>query len=664
MSAIDSSIEEIRESGEQVSRDEGQPVKFEEGFTPKAMIGAIFIAFVMLPGALYLGLVAGQGLGPAAQWVTIVLFAEVARRSFVTLKKQEIYILFYIAGTLVAMGADKGLSGGPFGNLIWNQYFVQSPSAVGIAHQIPHWVAPPLGSPALIQRTFLDKAWLAPIGLLLLMEIFGRLNWIGLGYVLFRLTSDVERLPFPMAPVAAAGATALAEASSKEESWRWQVFSIGTMVGLVFGFFYLAVPIFTGVVLSKPIMIIPIPFIDFTRNTESILPAALTGISGDLGNLLVGFVLPFHMLAGMITSSVICQIILNPILQAHGYFPTWRHGMGTIETQLTTSLDFWMSVTIGVSIIVALIGIATVIKTAATSRSQMRERRVGLYTPPPGRGDFPITLALGAWLVSTLGYIIVTHRLVAAFPLWILIVFGLFYSPLISYVNARMFGLTSMGVGLPYLKEAAILKSGYRGMDIWFAPIPINDVGGVAQKFREIELTGTKFTSVLKAEAFILPVMLIGGFLFWSFFWHTSPIPSPQFPFAQKFWPLSATMQTIWITSNMGGHSWLLDSLKPRLMEIGGISALCLYGLLAVVKAPMLFFYGAAGGVGARPHEIIPQFAGALLGRHYFAKRFGLEKWRNYAPVLLAGFSCGMGLMGMCSIALALISKSVSYLPY
>ena len=49
----------------------------------------------------------------------------------------------------------------------------------------------------------------------------------------------------PSLPSAASGATALAEASSKEDSWRWQVFSTGTIVGLIFGFFYLAIPIFT-----------------------------------------------------------------------------------------------------------------------------------------------------------------------------------------------------------------------------------------------------------------------------------------------------------------------------------------------------------------------------------------------------------------------------------
>jgi hypothetical protein len=124
-------------------------------------------------------------------------------------------------------------------------------------------------------------------------------------------------------------------------------------------------------------------------------------------------------------------------------------------------------------------------------------------------------------------------------------------------------------------------------------------------------------------------------------------------------------MQSIWISSNVQGQeSWLLKALKPPLMVGGGIAGLALYGGLAAFKIPVLYFYGVAGGIGALPHGTIPTFAGALLGRYYFARRFGVDKWRMYTPVLLAGFSCGMGLMGMTSIALALISKSVSYLPY
>src|SRR5205807_10628014 len=133
---------------------EHRPVQFEEGFTGKTVIGALFVGFIMLPGALYLGLVAGQGLGPAAEWVTIVLFSEVMRRSFLPMKRQEIYILYYVAAMLSSvLLADRGISGGPFGYLMWNQYFRQAPQAALVAKDIPNWVVPPAGPAALVPRT-------------------------------------------------------------------------------------------------------------------------------------------------------------------------------------------------------------------------------------------------------------------------------------------------------------------------------------------------------------------------------------------------------------------------------------------------------------------------------------------------------------------------------
>ena len=64
--------------------------------------------------------------------------------------------------------------------------------------------------------------------------------------------------------------------------------------------------------------------------------------------------------------------------------------------------------------------------------------------------------------------------------------------------------------------------------------------------------------------------------------------------------------------------------------------------------------------MGYWPHFVMLNFAGALLGRYYFRRRFGEERWSVYTPILLAGYSCGTGLIGMTAIAIALISKAVS----
>jgi hypothetical protein len=257
------------------------PDHFEEGFDWKTFVGAIFIGFLMMPGSMYLQLVIGAGIGPAARWVTIILFAEIAKRSFTELKQQEIFLLYYMAGAALAS---------PFEGLLWNQYLVQSDAArmLGLTEFIPTWVAPAPDSASLVERTFFHRDWLIPILLLVGTQIIQRIDQFGLGYVFYRITSDVEKLPFPMAPVAALGTMALAESTEdKAKSWKWRIFSIGGVIGLVFGSIYVLLPTVSGLFLMEPIRLIPIPWVELTGHTEELLPAVATGIQLDLGLVLL-----------------------------------------------------------------------------------------------------------------------------------------------------------------------------------------------------------------------------------------------------------------------------------------------------------------------------------------------------------------------------------------
>ena len=110
--------------------------------------------------------------------------------------------------------------------------------------------------------------------------------------------------------------------------------------------------------------------------------------------------------------------------------------------------------------------------------------------------------------------------------------------------------------------------------------------------------------------------------------------------------------------------TWVKEAINFPRIGGGTIAGLTLFGVFRLLHVPDLFFYGFIGGTGAFPHDVIPTYFGAWLGKKYFAKRFGIENWRMYTPVLLAGFACGTGLAAMFSIALALIAKSVNYLPF
>lgn len=639
------------------------PERYEEGFNFKTIIGAFFVGFVMMPGSIYLSLVIGQTLGAAAEWTTIILFTEIARRSLTTLTKQEIYILFYMAAGLSSVGAISGP--------VWSQYLLQSEAArgFGIADEIPRWVAPPRNSPGIIERNLLGVDWWWPwpsaMMVLLLGQILSRASWFGAGYALFRVTSDFERLPFPFAPISAQGVLALAEASSKTETWRWRTFSVGAMIGLVFGSLYVGIPSITGAVMNKPLQLIPIPFIDLTRNTESFLPATPTGIATELGNVIWGFVIPWWAMVGAIVMTF-ATFVINPILYHHKILTDWQPGFDTIQTSFANSRNFYLSLSIGVSFAVAAIGFINVYRGIRQQRAERRRdpSAVGTWRPPAGRGDFHIGIAVGLFVVSTIGYIWLCKALVPHFPWWWFIFFGFIFTPIQSYIDARMHGMTGQWAGIPYIKEAIIFSSRYKGIDIWFAPIPNFDHGARAQWFRVVELTGTRITSVIKVELLMLPIVTLCSLLFWQFLWRLAPIPSVAYPYAQKMWPLQALNQCIWYSSTSERSQLFWQAIKWKIILGGFVGAMGAYFALMGLRMPTLLVYGVVRGLGQLPHWVIPRFVGAVASRYFFEKRIGTRRWKQYATVLSAGYACGTGLIGMGSVAIAMVQKSVSQLPY
>jgi hypothetical protein len=637
------------------------PDHFEEGFDWKTIVGAIFIGFLMMPGSMYLQLVIGTGIGPAARWVTIILFAELAKRSYTELKQQEIFLLYYMAGAALAS---------PFQGLLWNQYLVQSDAAkmLGLTEFIPQWVAPPIGSESLLERTFFHRDWMIPILLLVGSQIIQRIDHFGLGYALFRITSDVEKLPFPMAPVGALGTMALAESTEdKQKSWKWRVFSIGGVIGLAFGSLYVLLPAVSSLLLTEPIRLIPIPWIDLTRHTEDVLPAVATGLQFDLGLIFIGMVLPFWAVMGGLVGLII-TVAANPVLYKHGILHRWRPGMGTVDTVFANNFDFYMSFGIGLGLAIGLIGVWYVLRSFWNSSGSKRVSFKELFKPPPGRGDFNFWISIGIYVFSTLAYTGLCVWLVPKFPWIFFLGYGFIYTPVISYITARMEGIAGQFVSLPLVREASFIAGakffGYQGIEIWYAPIPIHNYGEATVQFRKIELTGTSIRGIIKAEIVVFPVVMVASLLFSQFIWRLAPIPSSSYPYAQELWHLQALNTLLMQTSTLEGNSLFFQALKGSYV-LGGLGfGVVTYVVLNLVGLPVLLVYGVVRGLGqSTPHGMILEVVGAFLGRFFFLKRYG-AMWRQYAPVLLAGFSCGMGLTGMFAMGVTLILKSLGKLAY
>jgi len=833
---------------------------FQEGFNKRTIVAAFFVGLVMMPGSIYLGLVTGRSLAGGAEWVTIILFIEIAKRSFVRLKSQEIIILYWVSTGLAASAAGVALFGGPLGTFIWNQFFLQSPMAEGIREYIPDWVVPSVSSDAIINRNFLHGDMVKPLLLIVFIAVFSRLSSVSMGYILFRITNDIEKLPFPMASVQAGGVTALAETSGKREGWRWRVFSTGTFIGAIFGMVYIVVPTLSSILLTRPVTLLPIPFVDFTPSIKSYLTATILGINTNLVMFFTGFVLPFWSVVGMFAGSTIVTFLVNPSLYRAGILHTWQPGMATIPTTIANTVDFWLSFNIGPAIWIALIGIIFVARAFIQSRSkkgvfQTETGEVVKRSVRTDRGDIALIWPIFFWVIGTVAFVFMVHILAPGFPWWISALFGFVWAPLMSYITARMIGITGspQAVGIPYLKEATIYMTGYKGAAIWFAPIPMYNYGRTVNAFKQLELVHCKFGSYIKMVALSTTLVLLCSAFYWQMIWRMGKIPSAAYPFAQKMWPLHATMRSIWIKSTVpkrlslfsfelpgegryqtngldaeiadshgiretpkslklalpqGGNEgsivftgfkkdWAImtggkrkpvrnfefyvtntaedkleldmqiasrskegkletvdqkvellpglncvagllnkdDDLKkirsdfrrqipPRhdnakvsyfmwinkegeqLVNLNAVESLTLkfknpssgpaglyldcisllapaeifikgiiklpiiliglavaalaYAILKTMGAPTPLFYGLMAGSYTWPHNIIPMFVGAMVGRYVIMPRLGKKKWRTYAPILLAGYSCGSALIGMTSIAIVLIAKSVS----
>ncbi len=676
---LDKELEEFRRVME-------VPSTFESGFTWTALVAAVFIALLMVPGAMYMGLLAGQGVGPAAQWVTAILFIEVARRAHKTLSRPEIFVLFYMAGA--AMGQ-------PFSGLLWNQFFVQSESAIGygIAEKMTEvWWYAPTDPDVLAARSFFNPAWYPVLGMIVLHQIIGRFKGTVLGYGLFRVASDIERLPFPMAPIGVQGIMALAEQQTEETShgpdaktgWRWRIFSLGGVLGLGFGAVYLALPTISGALLGSPIQILPIPFVDWTDKTADLLPAVATGLTLDAGQFILGMVLPFFAMLGSFIG-VLMTFVANPILYNAGLLPTWSpSGANTVQTLFSNQIDFYFSFTIGVSIAIAVAGVYQVIRSIAAAKKKKREEapdtlevRDGRPLTPEGRGDIRTPIIIATYLFASLFYIWLSMSLIENTG-WVwnwqfrekgvffaLLFFAFLYTPIISYVTARLEGMVGQVVQIPMVREAAFLLSGYTGgVKVWFLPVPMEDYGARTVFYRQAELTGTRFWSLWKAEVVLIPIVLLSSILFAQFIWSLGEIPGPEYPYAQKMWELNAANQSIIYTSTLGRFSQFQESFNGWYLAIGAGFGTLLFFSLYTLHLPIMLIYGVVRGLNQTlPHSVIPQFLGALLGRYYFQKRLGL-KWRQYIPVVMAGFSCGMGLITVLAVGVNFLSKAVIKIPF
>lgn len=672
------------------------PTEFKSGFGWSTIAGLLFCGVVMIPGSIYLGLMTGGQLGPAAAWVTVILFMEISRRAMKPLNQQQLVILLHAAH--VMMVGSMLFPGGPLAQLVFRSYLVGSDAVrdAGLLGAFPAWFAPAHDSEAILSRDLFHADWFIPILLMLFTLVVGLAKRYSLGYLFFRVTSDVEGLPFPLAPVQAQGAMALAESEESSTSEdlahnveteditrpadelkgkRWRIFSLGAYIGIAFGIVQIGVPAITSLFLAKPVFLIPQPFWDTTTLTEGFLAAAPTGLAIDAGLFITGMVLPFWAVLGTFIA-VMLTTVLNPILHAFGMLPTWQPGMDTVNTLFANEVDFWLSFKIGAALGIALISIFSTVRAlrkASAERRVSKDKNVKKMWDPPvkGRGDYPLWIAVLLYTLASAALIGVSLILIpySITIVVFLFIFAFIYNPLISYINARLLGIAGQTVDIPYTKEMAFMFSGAQGIEIWLAPIPLENYGHQTQAFRVNELTGVNFWSLIKTDVVALPLLFVLSLVFWAFIWKSDPVPGPLFPNAQVRWDLAAKQQVLVMSSTVDANkAWadtqLGQAIKPEVIGTGFAGIVGLFGVLSWAGLPVMMVYGLVRGFGEFPHLLIMEMIGALVARFYFKRKYGTKNFLRVIPIVLAGYMTGVGLLGMAAVATNLIRSAVSGAPF
>lgn len=644
---------------------------FEDGFNWKTIAGAIFLGFIMMPASEYLSLFLGSdaSISEAARWVTIILFAEISRRSFKDLKMQELYTLHFMTG--LAMSS-------PFEGYLWKQYFVQSEfaNAMGIAQELPSWAFPSAESIRQNGPTFFTVEWMPVLALTMFGLVMSRVNGYGLGYILYRLVNDVEKLPFPFAPVGAAGIVALSNSRDESETWRWRCFAIGGMIGLAWGGLYLALPSISGAAFGKRIELIPLIFLDYTPQLSKYLPAVPINIVVDLATFMSGMMVPFWSVMGAFIG-VVFTMILNPFLYKAGILHNWKPGMGFVDTSFFNTVDFYLSFNMGLALAISFTSFGVMIMHLFSTKKEKKKEVAVLklgenwwdklkagwkifVTDNKERGDFALWIAALIYAGTSACWILLGIFLVEGYPWMVFTVYALVYTPFISYATAKLEGICGRAVDIPYVKELTIVLTGQKGLGIWFVPLPIQNMGVQTVGFRTLELCGTKIKSQVKTLFVVIPIVVVSSLVTSQLLWQMAPIPSDKYPYTEKMWELNAKNQCLIYSSTMEGDSLFLESLDSSFILWGLGAGSTVFVILTAMGMPVMLIYGAVWGLAqSSPGAILWQMCGAFVGRFYFKRKFK-DMWLKYMSIILAGFGCGMGLFAMVSMAFVVLTNMLS----
>lgn len=614
---------------------------FRSGMTSRSILAAVYATVVFTPALMYLELVTGQS-GFNVSWFTLLLWVKLAELTGTRLKKQEALIVFLMSSIYFL----------PL-FLVYRSWFRQSDIVrmMGFGSEIPDWFAPSPASGIFDLRTIFHPAWIVPISVYFVWWSLAWLLSFGLGYFAREVFVEIEELPFPMQQVNAAAVTTITEG----ESTSVQTLSVFSTIGFVYGFFLYALPFVIQSWTDQLYFILPIPWFDFNRELESVLPGASFGIATDLLPYVTGIVLPLRSALSLGIGSLAVWTIGNWLIVNYDLspIPWWVEGM-TIQLAAQKSImNFWATIIIGFSLAA---GLAPLLRhprylvTAFRHITKPFASRTGRKTDPVSFTKFILMIAVS--IVGGIGlYVVLVPNFMQTNPWFVLFIV---FMPFIStFVSGRMLGEAGTAIApQANFQNVMYLSSGYPYADVWFTPSVATVSGhGALNWFKTAQLTETSSSSVFKSFWIVWPVAFVLGLFYVQILWSIAPIPSGRYPGAEIYWPIQATYDSLWIRGREVGlfpPEWILYSF---------LAGAALYLLQDLLHLPITF---AALAVGAG--TLIPIGLAIMIGgivSQLAAKILGKEWWNKNKFIASAGITMGESIAITISVGISLIINSI-----
>ncbi len=626
----------------------------EEGLTWRSILALVYSSMVLLPIGLYSSLVAPIEVGTS---IVLILFIELARLSGKPLRSSEAFLMSLL--TVTAMTSRI-----PWLGFVQNSYTAYSSlyRTLGYSQQIPSWWAPSETSAALTLRLLWHSDFNPILTLALVGTTLQLMQEVALSRVLAELYINVENLPFPSAQYQAQTILALTERVPD----RFRVFMLGSLFGFIYGLFLYGIPNASQAVFGvKPsIPGMTLPWNDYTAIVERVLPGASFGVAPDPMLIAPAWIISSNVVIPWVLTSFALYFFGNAIALSlggpmfAGWVEDWYPGAGVAWNFQRSYLKIWLNVYIGFAVVAGVMPIIV-------RRKAYAQAFKGLLKPLGKARYSSLTLALGIYFICAVAALVIFHTLIPGFPFWVLIPF-IFWELIWAFVAGWGVGTTGLsGAAPPYLREATIFISGYKGLDVWFGPwIPAPGTGAallVNNVYKVGALCKCKPSSYFKGLILAVILSSVFGFLYVQMFWSMAPIPSAAYPQTEIAWPVAAIQGSFFLT--LATKGMIAGQFNPNLILGGFVTALGIFAGLLLAKQPIHSFIGIVAGFGTAIPTAFSLILGLITGKS-IEKIMGRTWWNSYKAVLIGGIGLGEGVIIAISAGLLLASKGIWFLPY